>query len=85
MSYELIVRGGRVLDPSQGIDGVMDIAFADGKVAALGRDLEAGRAPMVRDATGLSGGDPIHVTVARGTVDARVERARANGTEELLA
>jgi dihydroorotase len=53
MSYELIVRGGRVLDPSQGIDGVMDIAFAGGEVAALGRDLEVGRASMVRDATGF--------------------------------
>jgi dihydroorotase len=53
MSYELIVRGGRVLDPSQGIDGLMDIAFSDGKVAALGSNLEAGPTLMVRDAKGL--------------------------------
>jgi dihydroorotase len=53
MSYELIVRGGRVLDPSQEIDGVMDIAFSGGKVAALGSNLEAGPNSMVRDAKGL--------------------------------
>ena len=53
MSYELIVRGGRVLDPSQDIDGVMDIAFSGGKVAALGSNLDAGPESMVRDAAGL--------------------------------
>ena len=53
MSYELIVRGGRVLDPSQEIDGVMDIAFSGGKVAALASNLEAGPTSMVRDANGL--------------------------------
>ena len=49
---------------------------------AVARDAD-GR--IVRDASSLGTGDPIHVTVARGTVDARVEGARANGTEELLA
>jgi dihydroorotase len=53
MSYELIVRDGRVLDPSQDIDGVMDIAFSGGKVAALGSNLDAGPESMVRDAAGL--------------------------------
>ena len=53
MSYELIVRGGRVLDPSQDIDRVMDIAFSGGRVAALGSNLEAGPTSMVRDAKGL--------------------------------
>lgn len=53
MSYELIVRGGRVLDPSQNIDGVMDIAFSGGRVAALESNLEAGPATTVRDAKGV--------------------------------
>jgi hypothetical protein len=29
-------------------------------------------------------GDALHVTVARGTVETRVERTRSDGTEELL-
>lgn len=36
MSYDLILRGGRVIDPGTGIDAVQDVAFKDGKVAALG-------------------------------------------------
>ena len=36
MTYDLILRGGRVIDPSQRIDGVMDVAFAGGKVAKVG-------------------------------------------------
>jgi dihydroorotase len=53
MGYELIVKGGRVLDPSQGIDAIMDVAFSEGKVAALGRDLEPGRETSVHEAKGL--------------------------------
>ena len=32
--FDLVLKGGRVIDPSQGIDEGMDVAFADGKVAA---------------------------------------------------
>jgi dihydroorotase len=37
--HDLLLKGGRVIDPEQGLDAVMDLAFADGKVAALGPDL----------------------------------------------
>jgi hypothetical protein len=33
----------------------------------------------------VAAGDAMHVTLARGTVETRVERARAEGTEDLLA
>lgn len=36
---DLVLKGGRVIDPSQGIDRVTDIAFAGGKVAAIGDGL----------------------------------------------
>ena len=32
---DLILRGGRVIDPAQGLDGVMDVAFAGGVVEAV--------------------------------------------------
>ena len=35
MSLDLVLRGGRMIDPSQGIDSVMDIGFRDGRVAEL--------------------------------------------------
>ena len=33
--FDLVVRGGRVLDPGSGIDGILDVGFVDGKVAAV--------------------------------------------------
>ena len=47
----LVLRGGRVIDPSQGIDGVMDVAFADGGVVAVG-DGAASRDAEIRDVAG---------------------------------
>jgi dihydroorotase len=38
---DLVLKGGRVIDPSQGIDKVTDVAFAGGKVAAIGDNLSA--------------------------------------------
>ena len=35
MSLDLVLRGGRVIDPSQGIDSIMDVGFRDGRVAKL--------------------------------------------------
>ncbi|MBV9432221.1 MAG: amidohydrolase/deacetylase family metallohydrolase [Hyphomicrobiales bacterium] len=52
MTPNLILRGGRVIDPSQKIDAVMDVAFADGKVAALGSNLETNAGSEIRDVSG---------------------------------
>jgi len=35
----VLLRGGRVIDPSRGLDEVADLLLADGQVAAVGRDL----------------------------------------------
>ncbi|MDX2157942.1 MAG: amidohydrolase/deacetylase family metallohydrolase [Hyphomicrobiaceae bacterium] len=51
-TYDLILKGGRVVDPAQSIDGVMDVGFAGGKVAALGRELKGGPATEVRNVAG---------------------------------
>ncbi len=51
MDYDLVLSGGRVIDPSQGIDGVMDVAFSGGKAAGVGEGLAA-RAAEVRDVSG---------------------------------
>jgi dihydroorotase len=53
MAFDLILRGGRVIDPSQKIDAVTDVAFAGGKVAAVGNDLKADPATDVRHVSGL--------------------------------
>ena len=38
---DLVAKGGRVIDPAQGLDGVMNLAIADGRIAGLGADLPA--------------------------------------------
>jgi dihydroorotase len=50
MPYDLILKGGRVIDPSQTIDRVTDVAFSGAKVAKVGNDL--GGASEVRDVKG---------------------------------
>lgn len=49
---DLILKGGRVIDPSQGFDGVADVGFAGGKVAAVAPKIESPGA-AVRDVSGL--------------------------------
>lgn len=43
----LILRGGRIVDPLNARDEIADIAFADGKVAEIGRALPRGAATVV--------------------------------------
>jgi dihydroorotase len=53
MAMDLILKGGRIIDPSQHLDAVADIGFAGGKVAAIGPDLAADVGTEVRDVSGL--------------------------------
>jgi dihydroorotase len=52
MSIDLILRGGRVIDPSQKLDAVADVAFARGKVVQVGTGLKADAQAEVRDVSG---------------------------------
>ena len=49
---ELILRGGRVIDPSQSLDGIRDVGFANGKVADIATRLDSATAE-VRYVSGL--------------------------------
>ena len=49
----LLLKGGRVVDPSRGMDRVLDLLLADGLVAELGEGLEAPDDARIIDATGL--------------------------------
>ena len=52
MTYDLILRGGRVIDPSQKLDAINDVAFSQGKVARIGPGLKADAGTDVRDVSG---------------------------------
>ncbi|HEY7248454.1 MAG TPA: amidohydrolase/deacetylase family metallohydrolase [Xanthobacteraceae bacterium] len=49
---DLILRGGRVIDPSQKLDTVADVAFSRGKVAQIGAGLKADASTEERDVSG---------------------------------
>ncbi len=49
---DLLLRGGHVIDPGNGIDGTADVLLAEGRVAAVGPDLPARGVDRVLDVAG---------------------------------
>src|SRR5262252_3311452 len=68
MSYELIIKGGRVIDPSVGIDAVRDVAISAGKIAAVAPNITADAADTI-DARGK--------IVAPGLIDIHTHAGRS--------
>ena len=52
-SYDIVIKGGHVIDPKNNIDEPMDIGVRDGKVARVAKNIETTDALQVVDATGL--------------------------------
>ena len=50
--YDLLLKGGEVIDPAQGLRGVRDVAFLDGKVAALAPEVSSQEAREVLSVSG---------------------------------
>ena len=68
--YDLLVRGGRLIDPRNEIDGLRDVAIKEGKIARVAEGIPASEARHVVDATGLivtPGLIDIHAHVFYGT------------------
>jgi dihydroorotase len=70
----ILIRGGRVIDPSRGTDEVADLYIADGKVQGSGRELGRPDDALEVDAAGK--------VVAPGLIDLHVH-LREPGQEEL--
>jgi dihydroorotase len=51
-SYDLLIRGGRVVDASQNLSGERDVAIANGKIAAVAANIPSAHARDVFDARG---------------------------------
>jgi dihydroorotase len=51
-TFDLLLRGGRVIDPASGIDGLKDVAIRNGKIAAVQADILPTSAKEVIDVTG---------------------------------
>ena len=69
-SYSIVIKGGLVIDPKNGINEVMDIAIQDGKIASVAKNINATGAAQVVNAKGLivaPGLIDIHGHVFAGT------------------
>jgi dihydroorotase len=51
-TYDVLVKGGRVVDPAASIDRVMDVAIAGGRIARVAPDISTNEATEVIDARG---------------------------------
>ncbi|MGH9310125.1 MAG: amidohydrolase/deacetylase family metallohydrolase [Vicinamibacterales bacterium] len=52
-AIDLLIKGGHVIDPANGIDGVMDVAVAGGKIARVAANIDSSTAARTADATGM--------------------------------
>ncbi len=50
--YELLLKGGRVIDPSQSFNAVADVAITGGRIAAIAKDIDAREADRTVPVTG---------------------------------
>ncbi len=67
--YDLLVKGGKLVDPSQGLSAVRDVAISGDKVARIAAGIPANQARHVLDAAGkivTPGLIDIHVHVYDG-------------------
>jgi dihydroorotase len=72
MPDSIVIRGGRVIDPSQEIDSVMDVALVDGRIAALGASIPQSAEEEI-DARGL--------IVSPGLIDMHVHLREPGGED----
>jgi len=72
--YDLIVKGGRVIDPSRKLDAIRDVAIANGRIAAVEATVSADAAETI-DAHGK--------LVVPGLIDIHTHAARIKDGPEL--
>lgn len=68
-AYDLLIKGGTLIDPAQGIHAPRDVAFASGVVVAVGPDMPRAEAAEVVDTSGYlvtPGMIDLHVHVFEG-------------------
>jgi dihydroorotase len=71
-TYDLVLKGGHVIDPSQSLDGQHDVAIRDGQIAAIAPQLPPHLAKATQDVTGqivCPGFIDLHVHVYEWVTD----------------
>jgi dihydroorotase len=73
VTYDLLIKGGHVLDPGQGLDGTLDIAITGGKISRISAYIPAAEATRVLEVRGqgrhvVPGLIDMHTHVANGAI-----------------
>ena len=74
VKYDMIVKGGRVIDPSRKLNAIGDVAIADGRIAAVKTNISTGAIETI-DARGK--------LVMPGLIDIHTHATRLNNGPEL--
>ncbi|HET9894026.1 MAG TPA: amidohydrolase/deacetylase family metallohydrolase [Streptosporangiaceae bacterium] len=53
MTFDLLIKGGRVIDPADSTDALLDVAISRGRIASVDSQIPATSARQVVDASGL--------------------------------
>ena len=81
--YDIVIKGGHVIDAKNDIDEIMDVAIGEGKIAMVTKNINAGEGRQVVDARGMyvtPGLIDIHEHVFAGT---EPDHAYSNGFSAL--
>jgi dihydroorotase len=80
-SYDIVIKGGHVIDPKNKIDGIMDVAIRDGKIALVSKSIGEKEGKLVINAQNMyitPGLIDMHVHVYYGT---KTDQGLMNGPE----
>ena len=75
--YDMVLKGGRLIDPKNAIDAVRDVAISNGRIAAIAPSINAAQARKVVDVTGL--------VVSPGLVDIHAHMFHTTGAADAWA
>jgi dihydroorotase len=76
-SIDLLLKGGHVIDPKNSLDGVMDVAIAEGKILRVAPNIPVANARRVIDVKGLY--------VTPGLIDMHVHVFNGNDLDSYIA
>lgn len=82
-TYNIVIKGGHIIDPKNKIDGIFDIAVKDGKIVQIAKNIDEKEGIQVVNARGLyvtPGLIDIHVHVYQGT---NMDQQYSNGPSSI--
>jgi dihydroorotase len=84
-TYNIVIKGGHIIDPKNNIDGIMDLAISDGKIALISKNIDEKEGKKVIKANGMyvtPGIIDMHVHVYYGT---KMDQYLMNGPSSVQA